>query len=380
MTNPPTWGGQDQPPGGQPGQPGQPGYGQQPTQPGYGAPGYGQPGQQGYGQPGYGQQPGYSPPGYGQQPPQSPGYGPPGGPAGWQAAAPAPGGVPLRPLGLGDILSGPFTLIRQNPAGTIGLVALGSVAAAIINVIFSYLVRNSTNFLVHFIALLPAIVVSATVAGGAIAALGRAFLGRKLSIGQAISDSRVGWVLAALLLYYVILFVIFGLPIAALHGFGALVALVLWAWLGIMFSLALPVVVLERRNPVAALGRSWRLVKGSYWRLFGIFFLLGAILFVLFFILALIFGAIGFAGLSAFGGHSATAAGFAIGSIIVGIIFYFLLITVLYTLGFGVVVLIYADMRMRKEGMDLVLQQAAQGQRLTGDEFATAGPGGYPGN
>ncbi|MFI0444691.1 DUF4870 domain-containing protein [Actinomadura sp. 6N118] len=61
-----------------------PGYGQQPgygEQPGYGQPGYGQqPGygeQPGYGQPGYGQQPGYSQqPGYGEQPGygQVPGY------------------------------------------------------------------------------------------------------------------------------------------------------------------------------------------------------------------------------------------------------------------------------------------------------------------
>jgi hypothetical protein len=37
----------------------------------------------------------------------------------------------------------------------------------------------------------------------------------------------------------------------------------------------------------------------------------------------------------------------------------------------GVTVLLYLDMRMRKEGLDLVLQNAAQNQQLTGDEFAT---------
>jgi hypothetical protein len=39
-------------------------------------------------------------------------------------------------------------------------------------------------------------------------------------------------------------------------------------------------------------------------------------------------------------------------------------------------------MRMRKEGLDLVLQNAAQGQQMTGDEFATVwrppGPGQEP--
>ena len=33
-------------------------------------------------------------------------------------------------------------------------------------------------------------------------------------------------------------------------------------------------------------------------------------------------------------------------------------------------VLLYLDMRMRKEGLDLVLRDAAQNQAMTGDEFA----------
>ena len=44
------------------------------------------------------------------------------------------------------------------------------------------------------------------------------------------------------------------------------------------------------------------------------------------------------------------------------------------TIESGVLVLVYADMRMRKEGMDLVLLQAAADRRLTGDEFASSGP------
>jgi hypothetical protein len=43
-------------------------------------------------------------------------------------------------------------------------------------------------------------------------------------------------------------------------------------------------------------------------------------------------------------------------------------------------VLIYADMRMRKEGMDLLLHQVAQNHALTGDEFAASWSSGcYPG-
>jgi hypothetical protein len=58
---------------------------------------------------------------------------------------------------------------------------------------------------------------------------------------------------------------------------------------------------------------------------------------------------------------------FAIGEIVIA--------SLTLTIETGVLILVYADMRMRKEGMDLVLQQAAQNQQLTGEEFATSGPG-----
>jgi hypothetical protein len=47
-------------------------------------------------------------------------------------------------------------------------------------------------------------------------------------------------------------------------------------------------------------------------------------------------------------------------------------------------VLLYLDMRMRKEGLDLILRDAAQNQAMTGDEFTalwrapSPGPGAPP--
>ncbi|HTZ93163.1 MAG TPA: hypothetical protein VMB74_12270, partial [Streptosporangiaceae bacterium] len=47
----------------------------------------------------------------------------------------------------------------------------------------------------------------------------------------------------------------------------------------------------------------------------------------------------------------------------------------------GVTVLLYLDMRMRKEGLDLALRSAATGQQMTGNEFETVWrpPAGRPG-
>jgi hypothetical protein len=54
---------------------------------------------------------------------------------------------------------------------------------------------------------------------------------------------------------------------------GAVTILVLWIALGIRLSLAVPALVLERQRPMAALRRSWDLVRGSTWRTFGILLL-----------------------------------------------------------------------------------------------------------
>jgi hypothetical protein len=94
-------------------------------------------------------------------------------------------------------------------------------------------------------------------------------------------------------------------------------------------------------------------------------------MFVMFFIVDLIIALAGVAGFAALHGHgvvSGSAA--AIGGIVAIAVLYFVLSSVVTALWTAVIVLLYADARMRKEGMDLVLQHAAQNQQLTGDEFA----------
>ena len=281
------WGGSDQPPADQPGagQP-QPGYGQPPP---YGQPpglraaacvraagvraaaalrpaaavrpaaAYGQPavrGTPGYGQAGYGQ------PGYGAQPP--------GG--GWAAPAPMPGGVPLRPLTVGDMLSGAFTLVRRNPVATLGLAAIVETLAGIATVVLSLgeqsLIRGLQNAvtrdnglpdqaghdLLHFFgSLVPyiaasiavALVVQSVLTGMLTGVFGRGLIGDKISIGQAWQISRAFWVLVVSLLTILIMLappfllalIVIGLAVAKISaaadlvgviGGIALIPLILW--------------------------------------------------------------------------------------------------------------------------------------------------------
>ncbi|MGI8446314.1 MAG: hypothetical protein ACR2MP_03815 [Streptosporangiaceae bacterium] len=409
------------PPGtGQPDPPGWPGW----SQPGYGQPGSGQPG---YGQPGQ-SQPGYSqsasgPPGYGQPPPgQRPRYG---------EAAPKPGVIPLRPLGVGEILDGAFASIRRNPKAVLGLAAVVMTVSAVISATITRTLLDvsglnlptvgqhlTTAQATHLVGRIVAVVlpafgltllltfiVQAILAGLLAPIIARGVGGQEISAADAWRATRPrlpSLLLATLLVLLAGLgpLLILGVIVAIAFVAGAppavyailallgLVALVLTIWFSTMLSLVTPVVVLENESPGRALARSWRLVARSFWRVFGITLLAGIIVAIAGGILQLPFT---FLGALSGSGIVATVI-LVIGAIAAG--------TVTRPITAGVTVLLYVDMRMRKEGLDLALRTASgtgqpgpgqpgSGQPGAGgplaDDFATvwrppaAGPAPAPG-
>jgi hypothetical protein len=133
----------------------------------------------------------------------------------------------------------------------------------------------------------------------------------------------------------------------------------------------LPAVVLERLSPWQAIRRSWQLSHGSFWRLFGILALTGIVVLVATYVLTIPFAILGgVAGgggsLGMFGGVATTSAT----TLIISAVGSILAATVTRPISAGVNVLLYVDLRMRREGLDLALRNAAENHALTGDEFA----------
>ena len=356
--------GTEQPGPGQPGpQPPGPGPQDPPGWPGWG--------EQGYGQPGYGQQ------GYGQRPR----YG---------EAAPKPGVIPLRPLGVGEILDGAFASIRRNPKAVLGLAAVVMTISAVLSAVITRTLLNlgsinlpspgqqltpaqATHLIGRFVAVaVPAFgvtvlltyIVQAILAGLLAPIIARGVGGQQISAADAWRATRPrlpSLLLAALLVLLAGLgpLLIVGLiaGVAALAGAPApvyavivllgLVALVLTIWFSTMLSLVTPVVVLENASPGRALARSWRLVNRSFWRVFGITLLAGLIVAIAGGILQLPFTILGATAGSGIGGTVILV----IGAIAAG--------TVTRPITAGVTVLLYVDMRMRKEGLDLALRTAS---------------------
>ena len=378
-------------PGGQP-PPGYPppGYADYPPQGYYAPPGY-----QGNGQPGY-PQAGYPPPGYGPQGYPPPGYAPPGYPPPWYPQGPPPalkpGVIPLRPLSLSDIFNGAIAYVRMNPKATIGLTTAVVVIAQLIALILQIgplaatgsldilsetgsgasdaaLIGSSLSSLAGVAATgLATIVLS----GLLTVVVGRAVFGSHITIGEAWQRARgrllplVGFIVLEFFGAVVLIAIVVGVLIAAVSLVNGAAAFVVGAplvvaliaglvYLGVMLGFAPTLIVLERLDVVSAIRRSFALVKGDFWRVFGIVLLAQLVS-------GMVAGAVSLP--FSFGGQLLLIMGStSTSSIIFGLILMAIggAIGQIITSPFnaGVVVLLYTDRRIRAEAFDLVLQTGA---------------------
>ncbi|MGL5809072.1 MAG: DUF7544 domain-containing protein [Nocardioides sp.] len=342
--------------------------------------------------------PSYQQPQYGAATQTGPAYAPIA-PAQALPAAHRPGAIPIRPLGLGDLYDGAFRIIRKNGAATVGASVLVLSLAMAIPVLIVAAVTASYGdlpVLGGFGSAPPtdptAEQLAGSIAGAAsnlLTAIGQwiavllvtgmvthvvaeAVMGRQVSLGDAWTATRGRrWRLIGLSalqgLCYLLLWsawgaVLIGLwfatesPVAVgivgVFSFLATVPLCVWLYIR-YFALAVPPLMLERTGVFGAFGRNQRLVDTHFWRTLGILLLtsiLGAIAAsMLTFPLSL--GGQGLLALDGEVGLMATTLLTAVVTIISSA-----LVTPFTA---AVVCLQYVDLRMRREGFDLVLLQAA---------------------
>ncbi|MGI5486111.1 glycerophosphoryl diester phosphodiesterase membrane domain-containing protein [Microtetraspora malaysiensis] len=376
--------------------PGGPGETPPPPPPPQGPPPQGQP----YGQFPYGGQPGaYG--SYGAYGPGPQGFRPP-------PQAPRPGIVPLRPLALGDILDGTIKMVRSHPKATLGLSAIvAAITTLPVSVGQAIYVRSASErladpdafgtadalgglaaqLLAALLSMALTFVATTILTGIMTRVLGRAVFGGKITVGEAWQLTRrrfpalFGLVALEGLILILPALLVFGLiigltassaldPVAdsSVVGLVGLLILCLIAYtvyalfLSTKFALSAPAVVLEGRGPVDAMRRSWQLVKGDSWRVFGIVLLTSMLAGLIGSVLSVPFSLAG----TVVGLTGGSSAGVAVAATLLTALGSTLSAMITYPFQAGVNGLLYADRRMRAEAFDLVLRSAATQNQTQG--------------
>ena len=319
--------------------------------------------------------------------------------------APKPGIIPLRPLSIGEIISGAFESLRANPRAMflpslIVLTATGALSAVLNYLGASFLLSRVDDLLnssdVRISGILPVFMGSfasqmvgalltalatTILTGLLIVAVSRSVLGRIATPGEVWERTRgrilplIGQTLlitlitviadAIIVVIGIVLIVIIAASVTGPDpGAGAIVITLLAAlaltvivfiaaaFLVVRLSLAPAALMLENTGVVEGIGRSWALTRGSFWRVLGILVLAGLIT-------GLVTGTLSF------------GLGMVLGVISVGLpaaqplvsAVTVLLTSVLSALVLpftaAVTALTYIDLRMRTEGLDVELRQAA---------------------
>ena len=336
-------------------------------------------------------------PRYGEYGPPSGGPGQPwsGGPPAW-APPPRPGLIPLRPLGFGTLLWAPFQLLRRNPKATFGSALIVQAAVALLTLVVVGPVSlwalgridnaplaerdavEAGSFLaIALSAIVPialSVVAAALLQGVIVIEVARATLGEKLRLGALWrSAGRRLWPLVlwtlllsgALLAATVILVAGVALLVAlggswlalavAIGVLGALALVAASAWVSTKTALVPSAIVLERFGIGRAVQRSWSLTTGYFWRTLGALFLVSAIVSIVSQIVttpvSLLLG-VGAALLDPTEAYPvATTSALVVISLLISIP----VSAVTAVVQSGVTALIYLDLRMRKEGLDLEL-------------------------
>lgn len=392
MTQPPGWSSPEEPVSGpvpppfQPPSPAAPSAPSAPPPGGWGA----APPPPAYGAPPQWATPGSPPPGH----PNYPAY--PGmTPVAW--AAPRPGIVPLRPLSLGEIFDGAFQAIRTNPRTMIGVSAVVLAVITLVSTLpqasviaglgDSPLLADSgtdpsTEELVSFLgmvgtaALLPALLqilaviilqailvvaVSGAVLGNRIppGELWRRTRGRVLAVlGLTILTGLLTLVAASVVWVPGVLLLVADQPLlgglALFVGFVA--SVVVYALLTVRWSLSGPALLLEGQRVTGAMRRSWKLTGGSFWRVLGILLLSGILVSIGSQLISLPFSIAGSVIGTVIGPETSFTA--VAVSLLIGGIGTVLAGAVFYPFSAAVTGLLYIDLRMRREGLDVQLLQA----------------------
>ncbi|HHU08578.1 MAG TPA: hypothetical protein GXZ60_00915 [Intrasporangiaceae bacterium] len=313
--------------------------------------------------------------------------------------------IPFRPLGLGEIYTAAFKIIKGNPASTIGAALIVALIALIPTTPLGVWVASqaSSDFLDptapvgdgtvadailtttgQYIPTIAGSLSTVALAGFIAYVTGQAVLGRKVKLPETWRGARghlwrviaVSLLISTLMFAVVAAFITPGIVLiiqGALREDGTLILIgvltlvglilllipvALWLWTRLAF--AAPAVVLERAGIGRAMRRSWQLTRfPGFWRVLGIRLLTTMVISMVAQVLAMPLGFVMFA-MIALGNADA---GTIVSTQVIVSAFVTLVAAALTTPATATVdTLLYVDSRIRVDALDVQLIQAVEGR------------------
>ena len=324
-------------------------------------------------------------------------------------APPKPGIIPLRPLMFGEVLDGSFQAIRRNAKAMLGAGLLAQSLSAILAAVVAALLATSSGsvqgwaetassaeltslgigMMAGFTLLsILSVFISAILQGAMVVPVARSILNRPTGFRRMMSLARprfgalarlaallVVAVLATMALFFAIIVFLFSnvRGAAVLLVFPLMLALgVAVAWVAVKVMVAPAAVVIEEVGALGGIRRSWELTRANWWRILGITLVVAILVGVITQVVlipvsllpAFVSGVV-----SPHGGSGQDATMGAVMGVVTAVIGA-LVGAVAYAYQTSVMALLYMDLRMRKDGLDIALLR----QLETG-----ADPDGVPG-
>jgi hypothetical protein len=305
----------------------------------------------------------------------------------------------LRPITLGEIFDGAFQAIRTNPRTMIGFSAVVLALTTVVSVVPQALLLtgladsavldpagrpSAEDTLAFFGSMFTALLVPAllqflvlTVLNALlVVAVSDAVLGRKMAPGELWRRVRgrilavLGLTLVTVVAAVAVMLVLLVPGIALLAAdqtaagvglvlLGVLASVVVLVLLWVRWAVAGPALLLEGQGVFGSLRRSWRLLRGSFWRALGILLLTQIVVGVGSSIIGVPFSLFGTV-LGSTSDNPYSSLPLTLGQLLVSNVGTVLAGAVFYPFASAVTALLYVDLRMRREGLDVQLLQASE--------------------
>ena len=316
----------------------------------------------------------------------------------------------MRPLMFGEVLDGSFQAIRRNAKAMLGAAVFAGMTATSAGSIEAWAARASRADIaaagmgltaVAVVVSILSVFVSAVLQGAMVVPVARSVLNRPTGFRRMLSLVRprigallrlaallVAAALAAVVLFVALVVLLFSsvrgaaalLSIPVMLGFGAG-----FAWVAVKFMVAPAAVVIEELGAFAGLRRSWELTRANWWRILGIALVVGILVAVAAQVVLIPAGMLPavLSGVISPHGGSGQQASLAVATGIIKAVLGALVGAVGYAFQTSVMALLYMDLRMRQDGLDIaLLRQLETGSDPDGIPGRGLRPGGtlpYPG-